>query len=669
MRKRVQSIVRQLLSEPSWVSSKELARRLGISRRALAYALDELDDVLCAEGLSRVERLSGRGVRVPAGERARIGALLEDAPDGGAVIDLVDVKSRRLFLAFTILCVDARSTVEQLAAYAQVSTRTLSNDVKAIRQTLSAQNIDLVFDKHRGYRVVGNVFILRSLLLAELREACPMNTCQEVVSTLEGLFGLAGREFDAFDVTALAELASTLEDVLPNHYERSVRWTILLQLVLLSVELDAPRDYGLNDADRAYLKRGASFEMSRFLRSATERTLGVSISPDEDYYLGTLLQSLPTTGADTGDHIYPFELEVMAQRLILAVSEGYDFDFQADQEIFSIVASHMIPLVYRLRFNAQISNPMVSDIVTKYARLHGVVRESLRELERYVGTSVSDDECAFFTLYFASSIEKLANARQGRARVVIVCNAGNAVSRLLQYKLLNAFSLDVVATTSAAELPRVLAASGQVDLVVSVVDVDPAACGETPFIRVSALVSADDYDLLSRYLSRRVFALADDHDASGKGLLDLLPPECFELLDGVEDMDDLIAWAGGLLFGAGLCDEEYPRQMISAAHCFGPLTTILIAPGIIMPHAGISDHVLGTGFSFVGLERPVVVNGKEVFCALALCTTDKKLNQRAIRQIGILLSRSDFMRRVRGADSYDRFAWIVTDCLKGAERK
>lgn len=633
------------------------------------YALDEADAVLLAEGLSRVERLSGRGVRIAEPERARVAALLERGADDELALDLTDVGSRRLFLVFTILCVDARSTVERLAERAQVSPRTVSGDMGAIRRMLADQDLELVFDKQRGYRIVGNVFILRNLLLTDLRERCSMNTCREVVSTLRGLFALAGRTFDVFDVASLAELSRTLDEVLPNHYERSVRWTILLQLVLLAVELDAPRDYGLNEADRAYVEKGASFELARFLRSSAERYLGVALSPDEDYYLATLLQSFPTVSAGGEGQIYPFELEVMAQRLIVAVSEGYDFDFQADKELFGIVVGHMIPLVYRLRFNAQISNPLVEGIVTKYERLHAAVRESLGELESYAGARVSDDECAFFTLYFASSIEKLANARQGRARVVVVCNAGNAVSRLLQYKLLNAFSLDVVATTSADDLPRILAEEPRVDLVVSVVDVDPAACGSVPMLRVSALVTDDDYKRLSRYLGRRVFALADEREAPDDGLLDLLAPACFEVREGVEDMDALIERAGELLFGAGLCDEEYPRQMISAAHCFGPLTTILIAPGIIMPHAGISEHVLGTGFSFVRVRRPVTVNGKEVTCALALCTTDKKLNQHAIQQLGILLSHSDFTNRVKRVGSYEEFARLVTDCLSEAERK
>ena len=39
-------ILRQLLRQPGWVSSQELADRLGLSRRALTYALGEVDELL-----------------------------------------------------------------------------------------------------------------------------------------------------------------------------------------------------------------------------------------------------------------------------------------------------------------------------------------------------------------------------------------------------------------------------------------------------------------------------------------------------------------------------------------------------------------------------------------------------------------------------------------------
>ena len=297
-----------------------------------------------------------------------------------------------------------------------------------------------------------------------------------------------------------------------------------------------------------------------------------------------------------------------------------------------------------MRVIARITNPLLGNIVEKYERLHAAVVSASAELGSYLGSPVSEDECSFFTLYFASSIEKLANARRGRGRVIVVCNAGNAVSRLLQYRLINAFNVDIAAAVAGSELARALASAAPVDLVLTAVEVDPSVCAGVPCLRVSPLLSDGDYQRLSRYLGKRVFAGALGREEPVRGLLDLLLRE-------------------------GLCDDEYPRQMVAAAHCFGPLTTILIAPGLIMPHAGISDHVLGTGFSFVRLRTPVTVNGKDVTCDLSLCTRDKTINQNAIQQVGMLLSGTEFLKKVNTVDTYGEFAELVNGCLTQAKER
>lgn len=668
MKKRARQIMRCLMAADGYVTSRELADRLQLSRRALMYALDEVDAWLAGQGMTRTLRVPGKGVHLDEAAASFASARLDiDAAEG--LLDPTVADDRRLFLLFSFMCVDTRLTVDSLAERLETSVRTVSSDVSTLRGALRRQNLVLTYSKRDGYRLDGNVFAARNLLLGWMRRSLPLDTASDAARTLSALLVLTGDEASHFDADALVSVAGLIEDVLPNQYERSVRQTILLQIAVMALERSNTRSYGLGEADREFLAKSAMFELARFLRLRSSELLGVALTDDEDFYLGTLLQSLPTCGAGDGTQNYPFELEVMAQRLILSVSEGYGFDFHYDPELFGIVFAHAVSLSHRLLFNAQITNPLLGNIVEKYERLHAAVVSASAELGSYLGSPVSEDECSFFTLYFASSIEKLANARRGRDRVIVVCNAGNAVSRLLQYRLINAFNVDIAAAVAGSELARALASAAPVDLVLTAVEVDPSVCAGVPCLRVSPLLSDGDYQRLSRYLGKRVFAGALGREEPGRGLLDLFPAACFEVYDSAQDMDELIRLGGDLLLREGLCDDEYPRQMVAAAHCFGPLTTILIAPGLIMPHAGISDHVLGTGFSFVRLRTPVTVNGKDVTCALSLCTRDKKINQNAIQQVGMLLSGTEFLKKVNTVDTYGEFAELVNGCLTQAKER
>ena len=664
MKKRVLLLVKRLLDADGFVTADWLAQDLGLSKRSVLYALDEVDRLLAANGLGEVEREPGKGVRLPQPLRATAAGLLEGAWEADNPIDAAVASDRRLYLGFSFMCVDVRQTTESLAAQLDVSVRTVSNDIARLRSDLLKGGIDLVYDRASGWRMLGNEFSRRGWLISFLQDSCLLRGARDLAALVNGMGRLAKPGHVLLEEEGLGELVRVVEGVLPGAYERDIRHVVLMSLVVAALERSEPLAWGLTDGDRVSLAGTASFELARFLVTKTEECLGRTLDEGEPYYIAMLLQSLPMAPQDAEWGDYPFDLGVVAQKLIGRVGEGYGFDFSSDPELLNSIVLHLMPLTYRMLFRMQISNPLVGDVVAKYGRLHAQVRGALGEVERLAGVPMREDEAAFLTLYFASSIEKLALAGGERPRIAVVCNAGNAVSRLLQYRIGNAFKVEVVAATSERGLYDLLGTGdAAVDYIVSIVELDEARCRGVPVLRVSALLDDADLELLGKHLVRRACG-AKDEGEEAPGLLDLLAPGRFLVRPEVSGMDELITLGGQLLARSGLCDDEYPRQMVTMAHSFGPLTTILIAPGIIMPHAGVSEHVYKTGFSFVVLERPVEVNGRPVRCALSVCTRSKRINQRAIQQLGILLRGERFMREVLRVTSFGQLAGLITDCLE-----
>lgn len=668
MKKKALNLLSALVESADYVTATELAESLGTSRRSVMYTLDALDEALASEGLSVTERVTNKGIRIVPTERGRAKELAE-ADIGDETLDFTDRRDRRFFLLFSFLCVSGGATTEVLCEQMAVSTRTVSNDVKALRELLSKQNLELAYDKRSGYAIEGSAFTARNLLVQWLVAACPVRGFEDLAASLANLYKYAGRTpSGALGAAELARVSQMLSEVVPSRYAKNVARGLFLHLVAALICSGQREDCSITEADKAFLERSVSFDVARIVCLRAQEITGIRMSPDEGYYIATLLQSLPVgSGGDIAQN-YPFEVEVAVQALILDVSEAYQYDFGADPELFRIVVDHVIPLIYRVLFNCQSKNPLLGEIVGKYARLNEAVRGCLGGIEAYAGSAVTDDECSYLTLYFASSVEKMSNKVGNKTRVIVVCNAGNAVSRLLQYRLTNIFNVDVVASVSESEVYGVAGEGTPIDLIVSVVDLDQSKLGPAQYLKVSPLLSDDDMDRLRRRLRQRVF-LKPEPVSEGASLVDLIAPSCFQVISRVEGMDGLIEAGGRLLSRAGLCDEEYPSQMVSTAHLFGPLTTILIAPGIIMPHAGISDHVYRTGLSFVRIREPVMVNGCPVTCALSLCTRNKRINQRAIQQFGLLLGRSSFMERIHSVETYDQLVSLINECLKETERK
>lgn len=668
MKKRVLNLLSLLTASAGFMTAAELAESLGTSRRGVMYSLDALDEELASAGLSITERITNKGIRIVPEERGRAKGLVETSAVD-ETLDFTDRRDRRLFLLFSFLCIGSGVTTECLCEQMAVSSRTVSNDVKALRELLAKHNLELFYDKRGGYSVKGSAFTARNLFVKWLMMTCPTSNTASLAASLENLYGYAeGVHSGILGAEELAQIAQMLGDVVPVRYTKNALRVLFLHLLVALMCAGKNDGHGITDTDKDFLERGVSFDVARILCLRAQEITGIRMSGDEGYYIATLLQSLPTDSSGDTAQNYPFEIEVIAQGLILDVGESYQYDFGADCELFRLIVDHLIPLVYRVLFNCQSKNPLLGEIVGKYARLNESVRGCMDGIETYTGSSVTDDECSYLTLYFASSIEKMSNREGKKSRVVVVCNAGNAVSRLLQYRLTNMFNVDVIASVAESDVYGVVLSERPIDLVVSVVDLDQLRLGSVEYLKVGALLSDEDVGRLRGKLRQRVF-MKPEPASEGASLIDLLAPSCFQVIARVEDMDGLIEAGGRLLNRAGLCDEEYPSQMVSTAHLFGPLTTILIAPGIIMPHAGISDHVYRTGFSFVRVREPVMVNGSQVTCALSLCTRNKNINQRAIQQFGLLLGRSAFMDRINDVETYGQLVSLVNECLAEAERK
>ncbi len=668
MKKRTRNVLAQLVERGDYVTAKQLAESLEVSRRSVMYALDDLDEELVSNGLGLTQRVTNKGIRIEPNELGLAAGLLEKNTDT-ALLDFTDARDRRFFLLFNFMCIDGQVTTELLSEQMMTSPRTVSNDVSFLRSIMQEQNLELVYNKREGYEVKGNIFTVRNLFVQWMTTICPAESSKDLATTIDGLYRLARTKPGCtLEVKELEQLNQMLSDVIPNHYTKKAGSVLLQHLVVALMCCGRRDDFGFSKEDRSFLARSVSFDVARIISLRAQEIAKVQMDEREDCYFATLLQSLPTNTAINEVQNYPFEVEVIVQKLIIDVSESYQYDFNADSELFQAIVGHVIPLVYRVLFNSQNKNPLLGEIAAKYARLNEAVRSALGGLESYAGAAITDDECSFLTLYFASSIEKMSNEAGERARIVVVCNAGNAVSRLLQYKLTSAFNVNVVASVAEADVYSAVDENRPIDLVVTVVDLDQSRLGMVQCLKVSPLLNDGDMNHLGRRLRQRVF-LKPEPESEGASLTDLLASSCFEVIDHVNGMDGLIEAGGRLLSRAGLCDEEYPLQMVSAAHCFGPLTTILIAPGIIMPHAGISDHVYRTGFSFVRVREPIEVNGKEVTCALSLCTRNKHINQRAIQQFGVLLGRSSFMEQVKEVETHGELIVLINRCLKEAERK
>lgn len=138
-------------------------------------------------------------------------------------------------------------------------------------------------------------------------------------------------------------------------------------------------------------------------------------------------------------HFNKFELGVekifiksYINRLINLMEENVGVKFSEDKLLKENLYSHFSRTYLRLTKNIYLNNPLVNNIKKLYPFIFSVLFEVIETLHKESNITLSEDEIAFLTIHFQSSIER---NEEEQFRVVIACYYGLGVSNLLEAKI------------------------------------------------------------------------------------------------------------------------------------------------------------------------------------------------------------------------------------------
>ena len=134
---------------------------------------------------------------------------------------------------------------------------------------------------------------------------------------------------------------------------------------------------------------------------------------------------------------------------------------------------------------------------------------------------------------------------------------------------------------------------------------------------------------------------------------------------GVEASDwiEAVKFAGKLLLEGGKITSRYIDAMVNTTKELGPYSVIV--PGVAIPHARPEDGALDIGFSIVILKKPVKFNSPNdpVYIIIGFSAIDKKIHIAALQQLAKLLSKSNFVDRLKNARDPEEVKKLIRDTL------
>lgn len=177
------------------------------------------------------------------------------------------------------------------------------------------------------------------------------------------------------------------------------------------------------------------------------------------------------------------------QCMIADVSKAIDIDLIEDERLYNSLIYHVLPMIYRLKSDIDVFNPLLEEIKNNYGVLFRIIWYVMESLEEKYDIKLTDDDIAFITIHFRVAIER----KEQMSHILVVCQTGLVTSDLIINrikKLLPAninFKLVAKPDLKDEDLSKV-------DFIISLVELEDIT---RPIVYVSPLVR--DADLMKIY--------------------------------------------------------------------------------------------------------------------------------------------------------------------------
>lgn len=468
---RQKKIIDILTLENNYITVDELASRIGFSQRTIHYELQEL---LVFENQFKVKKKRGVGIKIVwAGDN-------KELFDFNKIQDKDMSRMKNIFKG--LLLEEEVVSISTLSEEYYVSPTSIINDFKLIKEKFVKSGTCSLMSNSKGTYLEGSERQWqRTMLLFNdyiLNEIVYLTGTRSFAQELNQYYGEE-------NVEPVYELISNLHkynlySVAP-HYEMN----ILSVLVVMVSRLKAGKNIMFTEE---ILKLDEVLAMKYYLiaKDILEKLSKSMIfdykEPDivslSIYLQANRLEFSPNR--DFVDEKYSLATHNMIETLSITVNE----DLNHDKQLYKDVLVHLYHMVYRMKNEIYIKNPLLEQIKTDFRLMYDLVWLVLSQEKEFLEIDFTDDELGFLMLHFQSALDRTEKSR----RILVVCPNGVVSSSFVMDRLQgNLPPLDIIELTSLSKVKHVN--TEKVDLIISTIPLNNI---KNNTVIISPLVTDED---------------------------------------------------------------------------------------------------------------------------------------------------------------------------------
>ncbi|MCH4008728.1 BglG family transcription antiterminator [Companilactobacillus sp.] len=424
-----------LLRNPQGLNVSDLTKGINVSKRTIYRELSSLETMLARLAIQLTKT---DGLYHLVGNKDSFTELRNVLTQSDTQTILTSVATRQSAIVCKLLTVDTIITIQSLADEFEVSSTTITQDLKTIEPIFNDYELQLVRIKAKGIRVDGKESNVRRVLSGILSSEINEYEFFEFVDHLDGTETVAKNSSQYFinllDFHLLKQASLAMEKHVKNDFT-SLSDSQLKQLMIILTVSAARIRMGKLVSEFKAVDKSSIFQYQRIaidLYNDFDQDVRDPITLMELEFMAQQIQGMSfSISKNILQDDYDLTLSYQVRSLIEEVSNDFDYDFQTDETLFNDLMAHIgSALKRRVSQLPEINNPVLQNVIENYPELYDQI---IKALDSVFNGRLPKSEAAYILIHFASSFEQ---QRQNKPiSALVVCANGIGTAKVLESRL------------------------------------------------------------------------------------------------------------------------------------------------------------------------------------------------------------------------------------------
>lgn len=395
----------------------ELAQRLAVSTRTVRADITALNALLAQHGaqfiLSR-----GNGYQLKIDDPTRYQTLKSAQPRALRIPRSGQERVHYLMVRFLTSAFSLK--LEDLADEWFVSRATLQNDMAEVREWLQRYNLTLETRPRHGMKLFGREMAIRACLTDLLWKLAQQDNLNPLVTEV------------ALNAGVPEQLATWLDSCFTRYHIRLTdEGELFLRLYCAVAVRRISEGYPLPEFATEEVDENVR-DAARDIAATLAQLAGKPLAASEENWLrvhiaARQVQDIAPSAINADDD------EALANYILHYINTHYNYNLLNDAQLHADLLTHIKTMITRVRYQIMIPNPLLENIKQHYPMAWDMTLAAVSGWGKYTPYTISENEIGFLVLHIGVGLERHYNiGYQRQPRVLLVCDAGNAMVRMIE---------------------------------------------------------------------------------------------------------------------------------------------------------------------------------------------------------------------------------------------